>query len=342
MSFLGSLGKVFSTAGTVMSAIPGLGTIPGVAASAAGGLMSQMGSEKDQQRLYQQQLLFNSPREQMKRLREAGLNENLVYGSQGVTGMSSSDATAPNLEQYKENPVLKMTPQQIQEMAIQREHQNNENRMTTSNESLNKEREKTEQAKQRNLDSDTTTKDNYNSMFDVVKGIKEAELDYKQLQNESQKLNNSILSNKVDMSAQELKEMLDTWPTRQKTIEQELTNKIKQGKLLDAEAARQFAEISLIPLRANLLKAQEGLVSRQTINAAIEAGLMSDKHKINEATIKKIQAEMVSTLLKTKGTIVEMYDHKGVGSWIINPVERLIHSGEIQSNLNALDSLLFP
>ena len=104
----GTLGKVFSTAGTVMSAIPGFGTIPGVAASAAGGLLNQMASEQSQKDFYNQQIVYNSPKEQMKRIQEAGLNPNLIYGSQGVTGMSASDATAPNLEQYKENPFLKI------------------------------------------------------------------------------------------------------------------------------------------------------------------------------------------------------------------------------------------
>lgn len=39
---------------------------------------------------------YNSPQEQMKRLQEAGLNPNLVYGSGGQTGGTASPMSAPN------------------------------------------------------------------------------------------------------------------------------------------------------------------------------------------------------------------------------------------------------
>lgn len=341
MSILGSIGKLFSTGGTILSALPGM-SIGGAAASALGGLANQVDSENKQQALYQQQLVYNSPKEQMKRLQEAGLNPHLIYGSQGVTGMSASDATAPNLEQYKENPVLKLNAQQIQDMAIQRRQQLNQDKVAESQKQANEAKANEANAHAEWYNSDKQRVDNYNSIFEIVKGERQAELDLKLLQNEAQKINNSILGNKEKLSAQDLDEMLKTWPTRQKTIEQELINKVKQGKLMDANAARQYAEMSLIPLRANLLKAQEGLISRETINKAIEAGLLSDKHHINEATLSKIKAETVSVLVKSKGSIVEMYDHKGVGSWLVNPLERLIHSGDIQANLDEIDSLLFP
>lgn len=40
---------------------------------------------------------YNHPAEQMKRLREAGLNPMLVYGSGGVTGNTSSGGSVPNV-----------------------------------------------------------------------------------------------------------------------------------------------------------------------------------------------------------------------------------------------------
>lgn len=259
----GTLGKVFSTAGPVMSAIPGIGTIPGVAASAAGGLLNQMASEQNQKDFYKQQLLYNSPKEQMARLKEAGLNPNLIYGSQGVTGMSANDATAPNLEQYKENPVLKMTPQQIQDMAVQRQHQNNEDRMTKSNESLNLEKEKTEQAKQRNLDSDTkkageeTVKlQNYNSLFDIQKSIYkyQKELAYSNSQLAERQLN--IIDSNYNNLVQQVRE--------------DLNHTIKSNKLLDAQEAKVIAETAAIPFEILLMQANAGVADENALRLALD------------------------------------------------------------------------
>lgn len=260
----GTLGKVFSTAGTVMSAIPGLGTVPGVAASAAGGLLGQMASEQNQKDFYNQQLVYNSPKEQMKRLQEAGLNPNLVYGTTGVTGMSASDATAPNLEQYRENPLLKMTPQQIQEMAIQRKHQENENRITDSNISLNKEKERTEVAKQDNLNSDTYKTgqegmriEKWNTeLFDIQKKTMEYQRDLMYSSKEEANLQLNILTSTYDRQVQQVYE--------------DLQHTIKQNKVLDATEQKIIAETLKVPFEILALRASAGLANQEALKFALD------------------------------------------------------------------------
>lgn len=48
---------------------------------------------------------YNSPVEQMRRLKEAGLNPNLIYGSGGNTGNLSARATETNSPQIQFNPL---------------------------------------------------------------------------------------------------------------------------------------------------------------------------------------------------------------------------------------------
>lgn len=59
-------------------------------------------SERDKQLWYEQQA-YNSPSEQMKRLSEAGLNPNLIYGSGSATGNVASSAPNTNVAKL-ENP----------------------------------------------------------------------------------------------------------------------------------------------------------------------------------------------------------------------------------------------
>lgn len=351
MSVLGILGGIASAAGSIGSLFGkkssgnAVDKASGVA-SALGGLGSMFGSQQDQQQLYQQQLLYNSPKEQMARLKEAGLNPNLIYGSQGVTGMSANDATAPNLEQYKENPVLKMTPQQIQDMAIQRQHQENENRSVQSNVSLNTEKEKTEQAKQRNLEQnthlqavETTAKENYNSIWDIVADDYEAKRDLAKLAVDAQRIENGILKNKLDMSAQELKEQLESYPARMDTILVKLDNLRKEGKHIDAQTAREYASIALMQVQGNYYAAMAGYADENTRRLFIE-------NDFNEQTapmrFEQCRTALMQSILDTNGKVLDNALGKGeigsLGRLGVTIVQRA-KSGTpgLVRSLNALD-----
>ena len=81
--------------------------IVGAGISAAGGLGSTFVGQAKNMRLakyqfnknmeaWQMQNAYNTPAAQMQRLEEAGLNPNLVYGNQSVTGNTTS-----NVPQYQ-------------------------------------------------------------------------------------------------------------------------------------------------------------------------------------------------------------------------------------------------
>lgn len=52
--------------------------------------------QADNERMWNMTNTYNSPQEQMKRLQEAGLNPNLIYGSGGQTGGTASPTVAPS------------------------------------------------------------------------------------------------------------------------------------------------------------------------------------------------------------------------------------------------------
>ncbi len=83
------------------------GALPSVG-GAIGTLIQNAGQKKQQQREFENNKemwnasnYYNSPEQQMQRLKDAGLNPNLVYGNGSVVGNSSSPApryNAPNLQ----------------------------------------------------------------------------------------------------------------------------------------------------------------------------------------------------------------------------------------------------
>ena len=78
----------------------GLGIGIGAASSVLGGVFGRSSAKKQFQ--YQKELInmqneYNSPANQMKRLKEAGLNPNLVYSSGNVVGNQSSTGSAPSV-----------------------------------------------------------------------------------------------------------------------------------------------------------------------------------------------------------------------------------------------------
>lgn len=75
------------------------------------------------------QNVYNSPIEQVKRLREAGLNENLAFGN-GVTGNQSS---APNVGIANRNPQLDTGLLDAVKTYFQRKQLENETRQTDAN-----------------------------------------------------------------------------------------------------------------------------------------------------------------------------------------------------------------
>lgn len=91
--------------GPIIAGVAALDAITGIAGNAAtnqANMEVAKYSYDRQQEMWRQSNVYNSPKEQMKRLNEAGLNPNLVYGSGSVAGNTTPASTpqfnAPNLE----------------------------------------------------------------------------------------------------------------------------------------------------------------------------------------------------------------------------------------------------
>lgn len=99
---MGLFSKIASVAGTGIGAYFG-GPVGASIGSSVGGSLGSYFDErssvndayKQNVNLWNLQNAYNHPKEQMKRLKEAGLNPNLVYGSGNVTGNTTSSPVSP-------------------------------------------------------------------------------------------------------------------------------------------------------------------------------------------------------------------------------------------------------
>ena len=79
------------------------GGIPGLLTSAAGSIISNIGAKRRQQtaddkniEFWKMQNQYNTPAAQMQRLKDAGLNPNLIYGSSPAGASGSAGSIAPS------------------------------------------------------------------------------------------------------------------------------------------------------------------------------------------------------------------------------------------------------
>lgn len=98
MSFLKKIG------GVLKGAITGSNPLLGVAADIGSTVLQNRANK----RMWHLSNQYNSPQMQMARLKEAGLNPNLVYGSGGVTGNTTSQA--PNINRL---PLDQVNPMDV-------------------------------------------------------------------------------------------------------------------------------------------------------------------------------------------------------------------------------------
>lgn len=116
--------------------LSGAGSLFGSIGNAIWGQQQSKDLMRYQAKLNQQavdaQNQYNSPIEQMNRLRQAGLNPNLVYGN-GVDGNQSNAAT---VSQANRNPQLDSGLIQAVETFFKRQQLKNETRNSTANEQL--------------------------------------------------------------------------------------------------------------------------------------------------------------------------------------------------------------
>lgn len=91
-----------------MSILPGIGGLIQGAAGIAGSVIQNRGNQKlaNQAQQYELEMWnksneYNSPQAQMKRLQQAGLNPNLVYGTGNVSGQTSSPAPRAHIPEFK-------------------------------------------------------------------------------------------------------------------------------------------------------------------------------------------------------------------------------------------------
>jgi flagellar motor protein MotB len=92
-----------------------LGAILGLAGSVGSSLISNAGAKRRQQladkqnvSFWKMQNAYNTPKEQMKRLQDAGLNPNLIYGSNANTGVAGSIAPSKPAPYNIQNPTPSM------------------------------------------------------------------------------------------------------------------------------------------------------------------------------------------------------------------------------------------
>lgn len=183
---------------------------------------------------------YNSPSSQMQRLKEAGLNPNLVYGNGSVVGNSSSSAPsydAPTLQAYtgqaraaSESMMSILQGQQLENLKFQ-------------NDNL---------AKQGNLLDAQARKTNVEA--DRISGLYPGELEYQTAHNQREwyeyRLAAIRMAYQSDLSAAEIKR-----------IENSAALTERQTKFIDAQESKLMsdkaytqAKLLLIPLEAELMK----------------------------------------------------------------------------------------
>lgn len=94
-----------STGAAAGSIIPGIGTGIGAVVGGLTGLVGGWLQNRREKKMWKMNNQYNSPVEQMARLKEAGLNPNLVYGNGSVTGNTSSAPQAHRLPTEQLNPL---------------------------------------------------------------------------------------------------------------------------------------------------------------------------------------------------------------------------------------------
>jgi hypothetical protein len=109
MGLTGSTAKkgILSGLGAVLG-----GPIGGLVGSLGSSLLGNRGAKRRQQLADQQNIKFwnmqnayNTPKEQMARLKDAGLNPNLIYGSNANTGVAGSVSPSKASPYNVQNPV---------------------------------------------------------------------------------------------------------------------------------------------------------------------------------------------------------------------------------------------
>ena len=118
--------SLFSKLGSGLLSVLG-GPIGGLVGSLGSSLLGNRGAKKRQQLADQQNIKFwnmqnayNTPKQQMSRLKDAGLNPNLIYGSNANTGVAGSVSPSKASPYSVQNPV----PSAIQTALITSQIQN--------------------------------------------------------------------------------------------------------------------------------------------------------------------------------------------------------------------------
>lgn len=360
MSFWSGLGKVLGAVGSVASFIPGMGAAgllgkgaaslfgageggsiasnglasAGGAVGALGNLFSQFGSESDQAKLYQQQMAYMHPKEQMKRLQEAGLNPNLIYGSNGVTGVSDpSHATAPNLSQYLENKYQKISPAEAVAISNAQQQQHNENRLVGSQIAMNNAKANRERVEAKKAEGEITSIANYNSLFDL----------HKQLT----KYRTAIMREESDVASMTASKMQQTYNYQCQQIYEDLQNTIKQGKVLDAQQRKIVAETLIIPLEGLAYAANAGKANEEALSYALQNRWLQDispsgkpnYYIVNETKLDKAiadaDAQTLENIFGDKGQLGSLLGTAGRAALTGIRVYRYLTTGK---DVNALRS----
>lgn len=114
-SSLGSLGTIVGTAGGAFLGGPAGAVVGGSVLGALGDAYSQDYLSRQEMKrniaLWEMQNAYNTPAEQMKRFKEAGLNPNLIYQQTNTAGAVGSSYSQKNVERI--SPLLMAQMQQV-------------------------------------------------------------------------------------------------------------------------------------------------------------------------------------------------------------------------------------
>lgn len=255
---------------------------------------------------------YNTPKKQMERFAEAGLNPNLIYG-QGTNGNSSFSPTPqmPKTSPYR----LDMSyADEISQLLLQK-------RALDSDVALKEKQAKTEEAKVQSMAYDNAVKDadaalrrwelayKENAREDMLKALAE---DAKSKQEYARSLR---LSNDFTEKANPLR--LTNIELQNKEAEQQIQNAVKQGRKIDSETALNYAKVQTerTQQRLNLSSAQlndirvvaqhlankgqliENSLNQQTYNtrvslieASLNKALVDIENGVKEGRIKDAEA----------------------------------------------------
>lgn len=277
-----------------------LGSISNSSTNAANMKLAKYQYEKNLE-MWNLQNEYNSPVKQMERLKEAGLNPNLVYGNGSVVGNTTSDAPSynpPTLSSYQgwsgalDNAVRSVkTAHEMQLMQTQNDNAvaqtgliNSQIKNTDAMATLNYAKALSEMWRQEAIPYEIKLKQN-DALLRQFQAEREG--NYALWSGEVARLEYDNLAVQRQLNVQRI------GLTYAQTVESQA-----RRKGIDAQTAKTIAETSLIPLNKLLLNRQIKLSDNQIEKLENEVANLSLDAVLKRKTGRRIDAETIHQQLK--------------------------------------------